>query len=191
MARAARWWSADAVRGRGGGAGTLPRCHRRALPRYPGESGLVVDHRAVVGAVRAAAMAQADLVITVGGSWTTSSAGSPAVFPDARFLRIADTTGELVDNRRGTPEILAGVDLALEALAVALGVDAGARTRTGRDGARETSRLSVQKGASGRYRRPARMVPSIMAIFDALDQVVTRKHRVADLGTSSASFVSG
>lgn len=132
------------------------------------------DHRAVVGAVRAAAMTQADLVITVGRKLDYQLGfGSPAVFPDARFLRIADTAGELADNRRGTPEILAGVDLALEALTVALGNDVGMRDTDWSDGLRMKHRDRLQKGAS-------RPVPQTgadgavhpMAIFDALDQVV-------------------
>jgi acetolactate synthase-1/2/3 large subunit len=42
--------------------------------------------------------------------------GSPAVFPDARFVRIANNVGEFIDNRRGTPEILATPKMALEAI---------------------------------------------------------------------------
>ncbi len=91
--------------------------------------GLVsADHPSVVGAARGAAMAEADLVITLGRKLDYQLGyGSPAVFPNASFLRIADTDGELMDNRRGTPEILADVSLALDAIAD--GIDPSAATR--------------------------------------------------------------
>lgn len=110
--------------------------------------GLVpADHPAVVGAVRAAAMAQADLVITLGRKLDYQLGfGSPAVFPDARFLRIADTAGELVDNRRGEPELLAAVDLALAALSDALGNDAGERDTAWSDGLRAKHRERIARG---------------------------------------------
>ena len=64
------------------------------------------DHASVAGAVRGAAMAQADLVITLGRKLDYQLGfGSPAAFPNARFLRIADNASELIDNRRGSPEI--------------------------------------------------------------------------------------
>jgi acetolactate synthase-1/2/3 large subunit len=88
-----------------------------------GESrGLVPEgHASFVGAMRAAAMAEADLVLTVGRRLDFQLAyGAPAVFPDARFVRIADTVAELIDNRRGDAEILADADLALGAVAAAL-----------------------------------------------------------------------
>ena len=85
--------------------------------------GLVpADHPAVVGAVRAAAMTEADLVLLIGRRLDYQLAyGSPAVFPQARFVRIADTAGELFDNRRGEPEILAAPALALAAVVAAAG----------------------------------------------------------------------
>jgi acetolactate synthase-1/2/3 large subunit len=43
------------------------------------------------------------------------------VFPHARFIRVADTAGELIDNRRGSPEILAAPGLALAAMVEAAG----------------------------------------------------------------------
>ncbi|MBD1547763.1 thiamine pyrophosphate-binding protein [Roseibium aggregatum] len=104
-------------------------------------------HLSVVGAVRAAAMAQADLVITLGRKLDYQLGfGSPAVFPDARFIRIADTAGELVDNRRGDPEILAAVDLALDALTDALGNDTGTRDAAWIDGLREKHRERIARG---------------------------------------------
>jgi len=88
------------------------------------ESRGLVDpsHPAVVGAVRARAMQEADCVLVVGRKLDYQMAyGSPAVFKAARFLRIADHADELRDNRRGEVELLADPALALAALAQALG----------------------------------------------------------------------
>ena len=88
------------------------------------ESRGLVDpaHPAVVGAVRARAMQDADLVLVVGRKLDYQMGyGSPAVFPQARFLRVADHADELRDNRRGEVELLADAGLALQALADALG----------------------------------------------------------------------
>ena len=84
-----------------------------------GESrGLVPEsHPAVVAAMRGAVMTEADVVITLGRKLDFQLAyGSPAVFGDARFVRIADTPTELRDNRRGAAEVLGSVDAALEAI---------------------------------------------------------------------------
>lgn len=84
-----------------------------------GESrGLVSDdHPSVVAAMRGAVMGQADLVVTVGRRLDFQLAyGSPAVFGQAAFLRIADCTGELRDNRRGVVEIFANPALAVQAI---------------------------------------------------------------------------
>ncbi len=87
---------------------------------------LPTAHPSVVGAVRAAAMAQADLFITLGRKLDYQLGyGSTAVFPNSVFMRISDTPGESIDTRRGRPEILASVDLALDALVKALGNDSG------------------------------------------------------------------
>ena len=88
------------------------------------ESRGLVDpgHPAVVGAVRARAMQEADCVLVVGRKLDYQMAyGSPAVFRAARFLRIADHADELRDNRRGEVELLADPALALAALAQAVG----------------------------------------------------------------------
>jgi acetolactate synthase I/II/III large subunit len=47
--------------------------------------------------------------------------GSPAVFAQARFVRLADHADELRDNRRGEVELLADTGLAMQALAAAVG----------------------------------------------------------------------
>lgn len=97
------------------------------------ESRGLVDpaHPAVVGAVRARAMQEADCVLVVGRKLDYQLGyGSPAVFKAASFLRIADHADELRDNRRGEVELLADPALALQALADALG-----RPSAGRDAA--------------------------------------------------------
>ncbi len=84
-----------------------------------GESrGLVSDdHPSVVGAMRGSVMGQADLVITVGRRLDFQLAyGSPALFGDAKFLRIADCAAELRDNRQGELGMLCDPALALQAL---------------------------------------------------------------------------
>ena len=81
--------------------------------------GLVpAEHKAGVGAMRGAAMAEADTVLIIGRKLDYQLGyGSPAVFTAAQaFVRIADNAGELIDNRRGDPEILADPSLALAAL---------------------------------------------------------------------------
>jgi acetolactate synthase-1/2/3 large subunit len=84
--------------------------------------GLVpTEHPAVVGALRSRVMREADLVITVGRQLDYQLGfGSPAAFPQARFVRISDSAGELYDNRRGEVEILADVGATLVALAEAV-----------------------------------------------------------------------
>ena len=124
-------WSARrplVISGRGAqGAGAaltalLSRLHAPYLDT--GESrGLVGDdHPSVVAAMRGSVMGQADLVVTVGRRLDFQLAyGSPAVFGEARFLRIADCAAELRDNRRGAVELLATPKRALEAILAAAG----------------------------------------------------------------------
>ncbi|HXY89481.1 MAG TPA: thiamine pyrophosphate-binding protein [Xanthobacteraceae bacterium] len=80
--------------------------------------GLVpANHPSTAAAVRAAAMTEADVVLLIGRKLDYQVGyGSPAVFPNARFIRISDSSGELIDNRRGTPELLASPALALAAM---------------------------------------------------------------------------
>ena len=92
-------------------------------------------------------MAQTDLVITLGRKLDYQLGfGSPAVFPEASFLRISDTTSELLDNRRGTPEILAPVSITLEALTKALGNNAGTRDNDWLSGLRSKHASRIEKG---------------------------------------------
>ncbi|CAG9181113.1 thiamine pyrophosphate-binding protein [Cupriavidus pinatubonensis] len=84
-----------------------------------GESrGLVPEsHPSVVAAMRGSVMSEADVVVTLGRKLDFQLAyGSPAVFGDARFVRIADCASELRDNRRGAAEVFASVDAALDAI---------------------------------------------------------------------------
>jgi thiamine pyrophosphate-dependent acetolactate synthase large subunit-like protein len=84
------------------------------------ESRGLVDpaHASVVGAMRGRALLETDLALIVGRKLDYQMGyGSPAVMPNAKFIRIADHTDELRDNRRGEVEILADANLALHALA--------------------------------------------------------------------------
>ena len=79
------------------------------------------DHPAGVGSARSAVMRDTDLLITVGRQLDFQLGfGSPAVFRNARVVRIADTASELIDNRRGEVEILADPAATLTAIAAAL-----------------------------------------------------------------------
>lgn len=142
------------------------------------------DHPATAAAVRAAAMTDADVVLVIGRKLDYQVGyGSPAVFPHARFIRIADTPGELIDNRRGDPELLATPQLALDAM-----VDA-ARGRVPQldhgwaDGLRRRQR---ERTAAGSGERPATGADGKIhprAIFDAIAAVADRDYvAVADGG---------
>jgi acetolactate synthase-1/2/3 large subunit len=68
-------------------------------------------------AVRGRAMAEADLVVTVGRALDFELAyGSPAIFREARFLRIGRTFDEVADNRRADVEVRADVGPVLESM---------------------------------------------------------------------------
>ncbi len=147
--------------------------------------GLVpAEHPSVVGAMRGAVMGQADLVVVIGRKLDYQLGyGSPAVFGGARFLRIADNAGELIDNRRGKPELLATPGLALDAIVAAMGNRAPAVDRDWAAGlrARHLDRATprpdrvVSRGEDGKI-HPA-------AIFDAIREVADPDHiAVADGG---------
>jgi acetolactate synthase-1/2/3 large subunit len=79
------------------------------------------EHPSVVGAVRAKAMQEADVVIVVGRKLDYQTAyGSPVAFSRARFIRIGDNWEELRENRRGEVELFADPAKALAALAQAI-----------------------------------------------------------------------
>jgi acetolactate synthase I/II/III large subunit len=78
-------------------------------------------HASVVGALRGRAMQEADVVVVIGRKLDYQLGyGSPAVFPRARFIRIADCWEELRENRRGEVELFASPAAALAALSLAL-----------------------------------------------------------------------
>jgi len=107
------------------------------------------DHPAVVSAVRSRAMREADLVIVVGRKLDYQLGyGSPAVFPNARFLRLADSAEELSDNRRGEVEILADPALALAALASSRARSSLLDAAWAEELRREHVRRSAQYGAA-------------------------------------------
>ncbi|MDE0618821.1 MAG: thiamine pyrophosphate-dependent enzyme, partial [Rhodospirillaceae bacterium] len=148
--------------------------------------GLVpADHPSAVGSMRGAAMAGADLVITLGRKLDYQLGfGSPAVLPEARFVRIADNGAELIDNRRGAPEMLADVGLALDAIVEALGNDAGVRDSEWLDGLRSRHRERVARGAgSAAAKRCADGKIHPMAIFEAIRETADPDHiAIADGG---------
>jgi acetolactate synthase-1/2/3 large subunit len=95
--------------------------------------------------MRGTVIGEADAVLTVGRRLDFQLAyGSPAVFGDARFVRIADTPGELRDNRRGSVEILADCGDALMAIVAAAGKRLPATDREWADGLR---RRHVERAA--------------------------------------------
>ena len=124
-------WSARRplfISGRGarGSSAPLTQLLERLNALYldTGESrGIVADsHPSVVAAMRGSVMGEADLVVTLGRRLDFQLGyGSPAVFKQAKFLRIADCAAELRDNRRGAVEIFASSTLALEAILAAAG----------------------------------------------------------------------
>ena len=128
------------------------------------------NHPAFAGAVRGAVMGQSDLVIVLGRKLDYQTAyGSPAVYGDARFIRISDTAGELLDNRRGAPELLADVGLALDAITDALGNDAGSRDAAWLSGLRAKQKERTAKGENAKTPQTGadgKIHP--MAIFDAI-----------------------
>jgi len=142
-------------------------------------------HPSFVGAMRGVVMQDADLVVTVGRRLDYQLGyGSPAVFPHARFVRISDTASELIDNRRGTPEILATPSIALAEILKA-GEMLGAPNLD-----RDWANMMRAKHAK-RADTSAREIPQVgedgkihpMAIFDVLERVVDQDYiAIADGG---------
>lgn len=138
--------------------------------------GLVAaEHPAVVGAVRARAMQDTDLAIVVGRKLDYQLGyGSPAVFRQARFLRIADNPEELRENRRGEVELFATPALALAQLAQCCARKGAPATRSWTaDLRREHDARSaryVESLSSAPPGRDGRMHPN--RIFAALRQVL-------------------
>lgn len=76
------------------------------------------DHPAYMPAMRGSAMQEADAVLTIGRTLDFQLGyGSRAVFPNARFVRIGLSPGELRGNRRADVELFGSAADILEALA--------------------------------------------------------------------------
>jgi len=137
--------------------------------------GLVpADHPATAAAVRAAAMTEADVVLLIGRKLDYQVGyGSPAVFPNARFIRIAETAGELIDNRRGQPELLASPQLAVAAMVEAAGNRESSLEKAWADGLRRRHRERTGAAASMKDKPSAGTDGKIhpRAIFDAIAAV--------------------
>jgi acetolactate synthase-1/2/3 large subunit len=148
--------------------------------------GLVpADHPSVVGAMRAAAMTDADAVLVIGRKLDYQMGyGSPAVFPHAKFIRLSDTAGELIDNRRGQPEILATPSLALAAMVMEAGNRKPDTDKAWADGLRKKhrERMAAAAGKTKATKGPDDKIhPS--AIFDAIAEVADKDYiAVADGG---------
>ncbi|HTW84564.1 MAG TPA: thiamine pyrophosphate-binding protein [Candidatus Sulfotelmatobacter sp.] len=139
--------------------------------------GLVPDeHPAVVGALRGAVMGEADVVLTVGRKLDYQLGyGSPAVFPHATFVRVADDVSEIADNRRGEPEVFATPALALSAIVAAAAGRTPAVDREWaaqmrvkheeRARAYDAKLASAPAGADGRM-HPNRIFAAIRAVVD-------------------------
>jgi acetolactate synthase-1/2/3 large subunit len=146
--------------------------------------GLVpTDHPAIVGAMRAVAMSEADTVFVIGRKLDYQLGyGSPAVFPKAKFIRLADTPGELIDNRRGEPEIFATPALALDAIVTEAGNRSPAVDRTWTEGLQKRHRDRSAK-AGPRYTTGSDGEVDPRAIFQALrDQTKPDYIAIADGG---------
>ncbi|MBV9288885.1 MAG: thiamine pyrophosphate-binding protein [Hyphomicrobiales bacterium] len=148
--------------------------------------GLVpTDHPSIAAAVRSAAMSEADVVLLIGRRLDYQLGyGSPAVFPKARFIRIADTATELIDNRRGQPEVLADPQLVLAAMLDAAGNREAGLDRAWADGLRQRHRERMAASAAQRGAltcADGKVHPR--AIFDAIAEVADRDYvGVADGG---------
>ena len=138
--------------------------------------------------MRAQVMAETDLVVLVGRRLDYQLGyGSPAVFPKARFVRIAAAPGELIDNRRGPPELMADPALALAAIVEAAGNRAPATERAWAQGLRKRHLDRAEKGSSAPL--PAtRRQNSPMAIFRALAEVADPDHLAVADGGDLLSF---
>jgi acetolactate synthase-1/2/3 large subunit len=149
--------------------------------------GLVpADHPSTVAAVRAVAMGEADVVLLIGRKLDYQVGyGSPAVFPSARFIRLSDAPGELIDNRRGQPELLASPALALEAMVAVAGnrqphIDMAWAHRL-----RHRHRERITATASAKHRQTTGADGKIhpRAIFDAIADIANADYiGIADGG---------
>ena len=132
------------------------------------------SHPSFVGAVRARVMKEADLVIAIGRKLDYQTGyGSPAVLPNARWIRIGDNAEELRENRRGEVELFAHPGLALaaitEALPKAKSIDTEWATALRNEHVRRSTKyaneLATSKAGSDGHMHPNR-------IFAALREVL-------------------
>jgi acetolactate synthase-1/2/3 large subunit len=122
-----------------------------ALYLDTGESrGLVdEDHPSVVAAMRGSVMGEADVIVTVGRRLDFQLAfGSPAVFGNAKFIRIADAPSELRDNRRAAVELFASPAATLRAILAAAPEQPSAADRAWAEGVRSKHLARAEKLAS-------------------------------------------
>lgn len=163
------------------------------------------DNAYSIPALRGRAMAEADLVITLGRRLDFELAyGSGAVFAEsARFLRIGRSAEELSENRRGDVEVCADVDATLERLANLGAAPAAADTswrnelmsaNAEKSRARASSSTPRPPGADGRM-HPLTLIDAInghtdsetISIVDGGDilsfaRIGLRAHTYLDLG---------
>jgi acetolactate synthase-1/2/3 large subunit len=144
------------------------------------------DHPSTAAAVRAAAMTDADVVLLIGRKLDYQVGyGSPAVFPSARFIRISDSPGELIDNRRGQPELLASPHLALEAMVAAAGNRESHIDKAWADGLRKRHRERIAAAETAKDRpttgSDGKIHPRV--IFDAIAATAPKDYiAIADGG---------
>ena len=125
-------------------------------------------------------MTDADVVLLIGRKLDYQVGyGSPAVFPNARFIRISDTPGELIDNRRGQPELLASPSLALEAMVEAPAIAKANIDKAWADGLRSRHRDRIA-AAESQKDKPAtgsdgKIHPRV--IFDAIAATAAKRLR--------------
>ena len=149
------------------------------------------DDPSSVPAVRARALAEADLVIALGRRLDFELAyGSPAVFsPAARFVRVGRTRDELAENRRGDVEVRGDVDLVLEALLLT-GAAPTEPDRGWREGLAAANAEKAAKLAAEIRERPVgadgRMHP--LALLEAVNRVVDPESIVIADGGDILSF---
>ena len=139
--------------------------------------GLVpASHPSYVAAVRARAMSEADLVLAVGRKLDYQMGyGSPAVFPNARWIRIADNAEELRENRRGEVELFAHPGLALAAVTEALSgrgaIDTGWTQGLRNEHLRRSSKYAeaLANAPSGKdgHMHPNRIFAALRQVLDA------------------------
>jgi thiamine pyrophosphate-dependent acetolactate synthase large subunit-like protein len=172
-------------RGARGAAGPLLQLLDRlgALYLDTGESrGLVPDsHPSVVAAMRGSVMGEADVIVTIGRRLDFQLAyGSPAVFGKAKFIRIADASSELRDNRRAAVELFATPSAALSAIVAAAPQRASATDRDWAQAVRSkhlaradklaTSMVEAKPGSDG-LMHPNRLLAALRTAIPA-DAVV-------------------